>query len=52
MECFWSEGIVPVYRDSSITRLYIGAIVEASFFRDCRGSGSDGEEHLEVIIRL
>ena len=33
-------------------RLYVGAMVEASFFRICRGRGSDGEEHLEVIIRL
>ena len=48
----WSEGILPVIRDSSIKRLYIGAIVEARFFSVCRGSGSDGEEYLEVIIRL
>ena len=52
MECFRSEGIVPVIRDSSMNRLYIGAMVEASFFRVCRGSGSDGEEYLEVIIIL
>ena len=32
-------------------RLYIGVMVEASFFRVFKGRGSDGEEHLEVIIR-
>ena len=45
MECFRSEGIIPVIRDSSMKRLYIVAMVEVSFFRVCRGKGSDDEEH-------
>ena len=52
MECFMSEGIILVIRDSSMKLVYIGALVEARFFKVCRGKWSDNEEHLEVIIRL
>ena len=46
MECFKSEGVIPVIRDSSMKRLYIGAMVEASFFRVwVEGRGSDDEEY-------
>ena len=40
MEYFRSVGILLVVRDSSMKCLYIGSLVEARYFKICRGKGS------------